>query len=186
MTYTDIEAHGPRPPAVIPTGIERILDTDDIIVSETDTKGIITYANNSFMRIAAYSEAELIGRPHNIVRHPSMPRCVFKLLWDTIATGRSIDAYVVNLAGDGAHYWVFAHVEPLYAPNGAISGYRSERQAPNRAALHAVAALYTQLTQAEYEAGGGRAGIEASTAQVISLLNSRNQTYDQFVHSLAG
>ena len=69
------------------TGVERLVKDDQIIVSKTDTKGRITYCNEIFMRIAGYKESELIGQPHNIVRHPAMPRCVFKLLWDTIDTG---------------------------------------------------------------------------------------------------
>ena len=69
------------------TGVERTFGADEIIVSKTDTKGRLTYVNQLFQTIADYKEDELIGQPHNIVRHPDMPRCVFKLLWDTISSG---------------------------------------------------------------------------------------------------
>lgn len=67
-----------------PTGHEVFLDTDDLIVSKTNLKGHITYANNTFLEVAGYTEAEVIGQPHNLIRHSDMPRCVFKLLWDTL------------------------------------------------------------------------------------------------------
>ena len=89
------------------TGVERHLAPHDIVVSKTDIKGRITYANQVFLDIAGYVEKEVIGRPHNIVRHPEMPRAVFKLLWDTISQGNEIFAYVVNRAKNGDHYWVW-------------------------------------------------------------------------------
>ena len=185
MTFPDSPDHGPRPPAVTPTGTERVLTADDVIISETDPKGVITHANDAFLRIAAYQESDLIGQPHNLVRHPDMPRCVFKLLWDTIRGGESISAYVVNLAGDGAHYWVLAEVTPKTAPDGAITGYRSERRAPGQEAVGAIAGLYAELVKTEQAGETPRAGLDASTAQLTGLLASRNQSYAEFIRSLA-
>jgi PAS domain S-box-containing protein len=176
---------GARPASVSPTGVERIVGPDDVIVSETDLKGIITAANEAFARIAAYRVEELLGQPHNLVRHPDMPKCVFQLLWDTIQAGKEISAYVVNLAGDGAHYWVLAHVAPVFSADGSITGYRSERTAPGRAAVDAVAGLYAQLLATEAAADNTKAAIEASTAQLLAVLADRNQSYDEFVTSLA-
>src|ERR1700761_62065 len=98
--------------AVRPTGKERLWGAEDIIVSKTNLKGIITYANLTFLQVAGYSEEEVLGKPHSIIRHPDMPRCVFKLLWDSISAGGEIFAYVLNLASNGDHYWVLAHVTP--------------------------------------------------------------------------
>jgi PAS domain-containing protein len=77
-----------------PTDVERTFREDQIIVSKTNTKGIITYANRTFLEVALYTEQEVLGQPHNMIRHPDMPRCVFKLLWDTLVTGNEIFAYV--------------------------------------------------------------------------------------------
>jgi PAS domain S-box-containing protein len=91
-------------PTVKPTGRERTFREDEVIVSKTDLKSIITHANLVFVRVAGYSEQELLGQPHNPIRHPDLPRCVFKLLWDTISKGNEIFAYVINLCSDGEHY----------------------------------------------------------------------------------
>jgi PAS domain S-box-containing protein len=80
---------------------------DEIIVSKTDLKGLITYANKTFLDISGFTEEELLGQPHNIIRHPDMPQCVFKLLWKTVAKGDEIFAYVKNMCKNGDHYWVF-------------------------------------------------------------------------------
>ena len=99
--------------AVRPTGVERTFGADEIIVSKTDPKGRLTYANHVFCRsLRATPSPMLLGQPHNIIRHPDMPGGVFKLAWETIAGGSEIFAYVLNLASDGAHYWVLAHVTP--------------------------------------------------------------------------
>lgn len=83
--------------AVQPTGIERSFDPDKIIVSKTDTKGKITYANSVFLDIAGYTENEIMGAPHNLVRHPDMPRCIFGFLWTNLQAGKEVFAYVLNL-----------------------------------------------------------------------------------------
>ncbi len=92
--------------------IERTLPDNSYIVSKTDLKGKITYANRIFMDMAHYSEKELLGIQHNIIRHPDMPRGAFKFVWDTIAQGKEVFAYVKNLAKDGHYYWVFANITP--------------------------------------------------------------------------
>ena len=114
-----------------PSGRERRFDADEIIVSKTDATGRITYVNDVFCRVALYDEAELVGQPHSIIRHPDMPRCVFKLLWDTVERGEEIFAFVKNMAKNGDHYWVLAHVTPTVDAQGKIAvpqaGYWAER-----------------------------------------------------------
>ena len=121
-----------------PTGREVFFDRTDLIVSKTNLKGHITYANKTFMDVSDYTEAEVIGNPHNMIRHPDMPRCVFKLLWETIASGTEIFAYVVNLTKHGDHYWVIAHVTPSFDASGAIVGYHSTRRVPNAETVKSV------------------------------------------------
>ncbi len=173
-------------PSISPTGRERTFGRDELIVSKTDTKGIITYANRLFHRLAGYGESELIGKNHNCIRHPEMPRCVFELLWSTLREGREIFAYVVNLAANGDHYWVYAHVTPTFDERGDVIGYHSNRRVPDRAAVEAIAALYRELVEIERPFGSDRKGaIAASTRALNERLGALGMSYDEFVWSLA-
>jgi len=169
---------------VQPSGMESLLGEENIIVSKTDLQGRITYANRTFLEISGYTEAELLGAPHNLIRHPDMPRCVFKYLWDTIRAGNEVFAYVVNLAKNGNHYWVLAHVTPSFDRNGEISGYHSNRRAPNREVLPKVQELYRELLSTEQRHSNPKEGMNASLQQLLDILGSSNLTYDQFVWSL--
>lgn len=167
-----------------PTGEERRFGEDEIIVTKTDLRGVITYANDVFLRVSAYGESDVLGKPHSIVRHPDMPRAVFKRLWDTIATGEEMFAYIMNLAADGAHYWVFAHVTPSFNEAGRVVGYHSNRRVPDRAAVNEVQAVYTQLRGAERAARSGKQAVEESCARFDRVLAERGQSYDEFVWQL--
>ena len=168
-----------------PTGEERHFGEDEIIVSKTDLRGVITYANDVFIRVSGYSEGELLGAPHSILRHPAMPRCVFKLLWDTVKGGNEIFAYVLNLAKDGGEYWVFAHVTPSYNLAGQHVGYHSNRRVPYADALEKVRPLYAQLLAVEKRAITPNAGMEASFKMMVDLLQGQNTDYSRFVFSLS-
>ena len=141
---------GERPAhrGVTPTSVVRTFGVDEIIVSKTDLQGRMTYVNDVFLRVAGYDEADVIGKPHNLIRHPDMPRVVFSLLWSEIQAGREIFAYVKNLALDGAAYWVFAHVTPTYA-GGSIVGYHSNRRSPESRAVRAIEPVYGLLLAEE-------------------------------------
>jgi PAS domain S-box-containing protein len=173
-----------RATAVRPTGVERQFGETELIVTKTDTKGVITYANDVFLRLSAYPEDQVVGQPHNIIRHPDMPRCVFKLLWDTLRAGEEMFAYIVNLAGDGAHYWVFAHVTPSRDAHDRIVGYHSNRRLPDRPAVAAVTSIYAELSAAERAHGRPADAVEASSALLTEKLGGR--TYDRWVWSLTG
>ncbi len=167
-----------------PTGRERFFDEDEIIVSKTDLKGIITYANRTFIRIAGYSEEELLGKPHNLIRHPDMPRCVFKLLWDTLQAGDEIFAYVINLCKNGDHYWVFAHVTPSFDEHGSISGYHSSRRVPDRRCVERASEIYALLKRKEDSYSDWRDGMRAATDLLVEHLGGLGVQYDQFVLTL--
>jgi PAS domain S-box-containing protein len=175
-----------RQGGVTPTGVERRFDEHEIIVSKTDPKGVITYANDVFRRVSGYSEHEIIGKPHSLIRHPDMPRVIFAVLWETLKAGQEIFAYVDNLAADGANYWVFAHVTPSYDAAGRLVGYHSNRRVPDRPAVAAVSALYRTLLVAERRHPRPADAIVASRAVLEAALAERGQTYDQFVWALAG
>ncbi|MCA9211943.1 MAG: PAS domain-containing protein [Planctomycetales bacterium] len=171
-------------PTIRPTGRERTFDENEIIVSKTDTKGIITYANQVFIRVAGYSESELLGTPHNLIRHPDMPKCVFKLLWDTISAGNEIFAYVINLCKNGDHYWVLAHVTPSFNAAGEIIGYHSSRRVPDREAVATVESLYRTLKATEDAHSDWREGMQEATEQLLAQLDKAGVQYDEFVFSL--
>lgn len=168
---------------VEPTNKERVMREDDFIVSKTDLKGRITYGNRIFIEFSGYTEEELLGAPHNIIRHPDMPRAVFKLLWDTIASGKECFAYVKNMSKDGGFYWVFTHVTPDFGPSGNIVGYTSVRRCPSRQAVEKIAPVYQQMVAAEKSAGA-RDAIGASTQVLVDLLTKTGMSYDELVFSL--
>jgi aerotaxis receptor len=117
---------------------------DFLIISETDEKGVITYANSNFCKIACYSIDELIGQPHNIVRHPDMPRAAFKLVWDSIQTKGYWAGFVKNMRKDGKFYWVYSTILKKISSNGNIS-YISIRTAPKKQDVQKAEALYNTL-----------------------------------------
>lgn len=167
-----------------PTGYERTFHQNEIIVSKTDLKGVITYANDVFMRVSGFTEDDLLGRPHSVIRHPDMPRCVFKLLWDRISAGQEIFAYVVNLAKNGDHYWVLAHVTPVYSGGTAITGYHSSRRVPSRPAVAAATGLYATLRAEEARHTDRKVGMKAGSDLLQSILQEKGASYDEFVFSL--
>lgn len=158
-----------------------MLDEHDFIVSKTDPKGRIIYANRIFMRISGYREGELLGQQHNIVRHPEMPRAVFRLFWETIASGQECFAYVKNLCKNGDHYWVLANITPDYDQDGRIIGYFSVRRKPGRDAVDYFSQFYGELLGAELRAGSKDA-IAASTRLLEHIIYEQGfENYETFV-----
>lgn len=168
----------------LPTGKEIFFDEEEIIVSKTDLTGRITYANQVLVKVSGYGEDELIGQPHSIIRHPEMPRCVYKLLWDVIGSGREIFAYVNNLAKNGDHYWVFAHVTPTFNEQGKIIGYHSSRRKPRADAIKKIAPIYALLLEEEAKHTNRKDGLVASFTVVQKLLEEQGMDYAKFVFSL--
>lgn len=155
-----------------------------MIVTKTDLKGLLTYTNDVFLNISGLDEGEALGQPHNVIRHPDMPRCIFKLLWDTLGAGEEIFAYVLNLATDGAHYWVFAHVTPSTNQAGKVVGYHSNRRVPEQSAVATITDLYARLRSVERSASRPAEGLTASDDLLRKELLDRGQTYDEYVWSI--
>jgi len=166
-----------------PTDQERVMREEDFIVSKTDLKGRITYGNRIFIEFSGYTEAELLGAQHNIIRHPDMPRGVFKFLWDTLEQRQECFAYVKNMSKDGGYYWVMANVTPDVDAQGTVQGYFSVRRKPGRAAVSAMADVY-QLLLAEEHRAGPRDACAASLDLLTKLLKQKGVTYDKFILSL--
>ncbi|MBK6651529.1 MAG: PAS domain S-box protein [Betaproteobacteria bacterium] len=168
---------------IVPTQQERVMREDDFLVSKTDLKGRVVYGNQIFIEFSGYQEKELLGQQHNIVRHPDMPRGVFKFLWDTIQQKQECFAYVKNMSKDGAYYWVFANVTPSFDANGQVEGYFSVRRKPKAQAVQVVADLYRQMLDAERRAGPKDA-CAASLALLTGLLAQKGVSYESFILSI--
>jgi len=166
-----------------PSGVERVLQAQDFIVSKTDLKGRITYGNRAFSDYAGYSETEFLGKPHSLVRHPDMPRAVFKWMWDALGQQQEVFAYVNNLAKDGRHYWVMANVTPSYDLSGQVMGYFSVRRRPNMKALPAVRALYADMRALENHTDA-REGLRLSSQYLSDRLAVQKTDYATFVLAL--
>ncbi|HEX4880125.1 MAG TPA: PAS domain-containing methyl-accepting chemotaxis protein, partial [Limnobacter sp.] len=142
MPHTEPELKGRKARMALPThGHERLLDPKVPIVTKTDLKGRITYANPAFVEISGFSLDELVGQPHNVVRHPDMPRDAFKDLWETVRRGEPWKGFVKNRCKDGGYYWVDAYVTPL-TENGQKVGYMSVRSRPSDQQKQEAEALY--------------------------------------------
>ncbi|HAT86339.1 PAS domain-containing protein [Cohaesibacter gelatinilyticus] len=171
--------------SLTPTGVERFFDEGEILVSKTDTRGRITYCNEIFRDIAGYDNADLLGEPHSCVRHPEMPRTVFKILWEALQAKREIFAYVKNLSSNGDHYWVFAHVTPSYDGNGDVVGFHSARRCPDRKVLNEVIEpLYRDLIRLETSENNRKNGLEKGFDYLTDLLKNKGLSYDQFILTL--
>ena len=169
-----------------PTGKERTFSADEIIVSKTDTKGRLTYVNDVFLRVSSYEEEELLGEQHNVIRHPEMPRCIFKLLWERIQSGKEIFAYVNNMASNGDHYWVLAHVTPCFDGNGQIVGYHSNRRVPPKAAFDTILPLYAKLLAEERRHADRKAGLDSSYAMLMkAVADSGHASYDRLIFAIS-
>lgn len=162
-----------------PNQNQKMLNENDFIVSKTDTRGKIIYGNKTFIKMSGYEENELLDAPHSILRHPDMPKIVFKLLWDRLQNKEEIFAYVKNLCKDGSYYWVFANATATLNPNGTIRDFHSVRRKPSQKALDLIPGIYAQLLAAERTGG-----MDASLGLLNTVLNDQGVTYDEFVLSL--
>lgn len=164
--------------------VEITFGDNEIIVSKTNLKGHITYANDIFCRVAEMSTADVIGKPHSIIRHPDMPRAVFKLLWDTLSAGKEIFAYVKNMSATGKYYWVLAHVTPSFDRNGNIDGYHSNRRSPDPHKVAFISKIYDALLAEEKRHSNAKNGLQASTDLLLKTLEDMGKSYSEFVWSV--
>jgi PAS domain S-box-containing protein len=161
--------------------IEKTFGENELIVSRTDTRGIIEYCNKTFINISGYPESELLGKPHSMIRHPDMPKAVFKLLWEYISSGKEIFAYVKNLCKGGEYYWVIAHVTATYDDAGKIIGYHSNRRSPKADAVKKASALYSELLQLERSASSTTEGVNKAYETLIKITTAEGVDYNEFI-----
>jgi len=133
---------------VIPKDKEYFFD-ENVIISQTDTQGIITYANKMFYKVSGYDKEELLGKPHSIVRHPDMPKEIFKKMWETIQSGQAWNGLVKNLRKDGLYYWVDTEILPIKDDDGNITGYIAARKAASRKDIQENEEIYKKMLEAQ-------------------------------------
>ncbi len=165
----------------VPKNEEIVVSPKKTIVSRTDAKGIIRFANDYFMDIAGYNEDELYGQAHNLIRHPDMPKIIFKLLWEELKEGNDMRAIIKNLAKDGRYYWVITNFHTLRDDNGDITGYYARRKAVPQHVKEEIAKLYKTLVELEQHGG-----MEASEKYLVDWLQQHNTSFQDYVESLFG
>lgn len=169
--------------SIVASSEERPFGIDELFVSTTDRKGHIRMTNHVFVRVSGYERDELIGRAHNVIRHPDMPRSVFRIFWDFLETGRPVAAYVKNLAKDGAHYWVMAIAIPV------PDGYLSVRLKPTSPLFDLVREVYADVRERELAAEAGdprlrKESIEVGHVRVMERLAAAGyEDYESFMRA---
>lgn len=164
----------------LPTDIQIKVDPKKMIVSKTDIKGKIIYGNEYFCELSGYKESELISSPHNILRHPDMPKAIFRLMWRHLKSGRNIMAVVKNMSKNGNYYWVTTDFETIKDSHGYIKYYVAYRQSAPIHVVEEMEKLYKKLLAIEEIHD-----IEASTAYLNAFLEEKRMNYDQFITELA-
>ncbi len=149
------------------------------IISKTDLKGKIIFTNKNFCEVSGYTEAELIGEPHNILRHPDMPRAIFFLIWQKLLIGENISGIVKNLAKDGRYYWAIADFEAKKDKNGKIIALTAFRRIAPESVVNEIKELYSTMLSIEK-----KHGMEKSLAYLEAFLEAENTTYDDFIDGL--
>jgi PAS domain S-box-containing protein len=163
----------------IPINEEIKLNHKKIIVSKTDKKGNILYVNDYFCEVTGYEPNDVIGLPHNIIRHPDMPRAIFYLMWQRIQNGENIIAVVKNLAKSGKYYWVTTDFETYRDVDGNIDSYIAFRRPASKRAIEGVEDLYSAMLNIEREHG-----LKASLVYLEGFLDERHTNYNDFVSDL--
>lgn len=167
-------------------GRERILDKDAFIVSKTDLKGHITYANRIFLDIADYSESEVLGKPHSILRHPLMPKTLFKIVWEHLHENKEVFAIIINRTKDDCFYWVAANLTPDFNLEGKKVGYFSIRRQPTQKAIKTMSHLYKQILEVEQAQPNDHLAIEAGKVFLNQYLEQQGVSYEEFIIALQG
>lgn len=180
-TFNQIAVHPKLKTKPTPNHNETKVDPSQIIMSKTDLKGIIQYANDYFVKICEYTTDELIGTNHNIIRHPEMPKVLFKLMWDTLKSGEGIFAIVKNMTKSGGFYWVLARVEPVVDQDDNIISYVSYRKAAPPKAVERIESYYKILLNIEQ-----KKNLETSETYFINFLHDHQLNYEQFLLKILG
>ncbi len=163
----------------VPVNEEIILDPERAIMSKTNPRGIIEYANDYFMTISGYEEKELIGQPHNVIRHPDMPKVIFKWLWRRLQEKKNMHALVKNLAKDGRYYWVITDFEVKLNDMNEVSSIVARRKTPPRMTIASIKDLYKKLLSIEQAQS-----VDISEKYLVGFLEEQGMTYDEYIEDI--
>ena len=158
---------------------EIVFSKKKFIVSKTDLKGTILFVNKNFCEISGYTEAELIGSNHNVVRHPDMPKSIFYLVWSSLLAGREVSGVVKNLVKDGRYYWVIADFTPKEDASGTITSLTAFRRAAPSQVIEAIEELYETMLKIER-----KHGMEGALSYLEAFLEEHEMSYDEFLGEL--
>jgi PAS domain S-box-containing protein len=161
---------------------EVFMQDNDFLVTKTDLDSRIIYANSAFCEQSGFSEQELIGHYHNVVRHQDMPRGIYNLMWEHLQSGQEFFGYIKNVTKDGSSYWTLANVAP-YFDEDTMLGYCSVRRAPTKTAIEKIVPLYKKMKQAEQEVERDQQ-LSVSSAVLWQAITKEYQTYAEFILSL--
>ena len=163
---------------ITPINKEVTWDKNLELVSKTDKFGNIQYCNEAFVNVSGYEDFELVGKAHNIIRHPEMPKVIFKLLWDNLKKGTDFHAVIKNMAKTGRYYWVITQFEIQKNEDGEIINYIGRRKAVNQNTISTFEALYIKLKQIE-----DAVSVEASEDYLIGFLDDKKMSYAEFLEN---
>lgn len=162
-----------------PINEEIKIDDEAVLISVTDPKGIITEANDVFIQTAGYSEEELVGAAHNIIRHPDMPQVMFKIVWEHIKDRENVMALVKNLAKDGRYYWILTDFVTKVDANREVINYTAYRRPVCKDVQDAITPLYKALSAIETITG-----MDASEKFLNEYLENKGITYDEMIEDI--
>lgn len=151
---------------------------NETLISKTDKFGIIEYCNDIFCTVSGYNDEQLINKPHSIIRHPDMPKVIFKWLWDNLNINKTIVIVIKNLAESGCYYWVYANFTILKDDNGDNHFFSSRKSVSNKV-IEIIEPIYQKLITIEQ-----KNGIEASEQFLIQFLNEKSITYNEFIKKI--
>jgi PAS domain S-box-containing protein len=170
--------------SIKPTGHEIKMTDNDFIVSKTDAKGKITYGNRDFMRFSGLTENDFIGKAHNIVRHPDMPRAVYQIMWNNLFDKKEFFGFIKNIHTSGSYYWTFANITPSYDDDGKVIGYFSVRRKAYDSAISFFEETYKHLKEEENRHSNKKEAIAASMNLLLEIIyKDSSKGYDEFMFS---
>jgi PAS domain S-box-containing protein len=167
---------------ITPTSKEIKLEENDFITSKTDLNGKITYCNESFIYFSGFDEADLINQPHNIIRHPDMPRAVYRMMWEYLQKQQEFFGIIKNLSKSGAYYWTFANVSPSFDEKGKLIGYYSVRRHASQQIINTLTPIYQQMLSEEAKHSNSNDAMDASIQILNDLVSNQEQDYSEFIY----